>query len=112
MIARRHEIILIRILDPNELKLSFKQPIVLRDLEGGREMYIDPASTARTYQERFQKHADELSALAGRLGTSLMTLSTDQPLELALRQLLQTHNERSGRARIGSNSTATKGGVT
>jgi uncharacterized protein (DUF58 family) len=106
LIARRHEVLLIRILDPGELKLSIKQPVVLRDSEDSREMYVDPASASRIYRERFQKHADELSSLAGRLGISMTTIATNQPLELALWELLQTHNHRvhSGRVSHASSS--------
>ncbi len=75
---------LLRILDPNEVQFSLKQPVVLRELEGGREMYVDPASASKLYRERFDRHAGEMSALAGRLGGSLMTITTDRPLEASL----------------------------
>ena len=97
--ARRHEVILMRVIDPGETALAIKQPTVLRDMESGREMYIDPKTAADSYRAKFQSHADDLSALAGDLGMTLVTMRTDEPLELALWELLHTREKRFCRGR-------------
>ena len=78
--ARRHEVILIRLLDPAEVSLGIQKPTVVRDMESGREMYIDPKTAANAYQTKFQSHADDLKSLAGKLGMTLVTMRTDEPL--------------------------------
>ena len=93
--ARHHEIILVRILDPQELDFSLSQPTVLRDLESGQEMYLDPPTANRIYRERFTRHAEQLSASAAQLGCSSLTLSTRQPFELALADLIHGHEQRA-----------------
>jgi uncharacterized protein (DUF58 family) len=99
--ARRHEVMLIRIIDPAEVTLSMKQPAVIRDMESGREMYVDPKAASESYRLKFQKHAEQLVALAGQLGMMLVTMQSDEPLELALWELLHTREGifRHGRVR-------------
>ncbi|MDZ4851789.1 MAG: DUF58 domain-containing protein [Pirellulaceae bacterium] len=97
--ARRHEVILIRLLDPAEVSLGIQQPTVVRDMESGREMYIDPKTAANAYQTKFQSHADDLKSLTGKLGMTLVTMRTDEPLELALWELLHARERRTSRGR-------------
>ncbi len=111
LVARRHEVLLIRLLDPQEIDFTLKKPTVIRDLETGREMYIDPVTASRKYQEKFGEHAAKLNALVGRLGISAMTLSTQQPLELALWELLQVHDQRQRRGRATSAGQSSNRGV-
>ncbi len=98
--ARRHEVILIRVVDPAEVSLAIKQPTVLRDMESGREMYIDPKTAAESYRSKFQKHAAQLASLAGELGMMQVTIQTDEPLELALWELLHTRENLFSRGRV------------
>jgi len=98
--ARRHEIILVRVLDPGEITLAIKQPTTIRDMESGREMYIDPKTAAESYQKKFQKHANDFEAMAGKLGATLVTMPTDEPLELALWELLHSRERRISRGRV------------
>jgi uncharacterized protein (DUF58 family) len=108
--ARRHEVILIRVVDPAEVSLSIKQPTVVRDMESGREMYVDPATAAEAYRSKYQKHAEDLKALAGKLGMMQVTIQTDEPLELALWELLHTRETLFGRGRVISRSAGTATG--
>jgi len=108
--ARRHEVILIRVVDPAEVTLSMKQPAVIRDMESGREMYIDPKTAAHSYRLKFQQHAEELASLAGQLGMMQVTMRTDEPLELALWELLHTRENLLGRGRVRSASSQKIGG--
>ena len=111
--ARRHEVILIRVVDPAEVTLGLKQPTVIRDMENGREMYIDPKLAGEAYRAKFEKHADELASLAGQLGMMLVTMQSDEPLELALWELLHTREQLFSRGRVATRSvSAGKGGAT
>ncbi|MFO0921637.1 MAG: DUF58 domain-containing protein [Pirellulales bacterium] len=98
--ARHHEVMLLRVLDPTEIELDLKQPTMLRDLESGKEVYIDPMTAKQRYRERFDAHAAGLAKLAGQLGISLTSMTTDSPLELALFDLLsrQSQGKRSLRS--------------
>ena len=108
--ARRHEVILIRVVDPAEVTLAFKQPTVIRDMESGREMYIDPKTAAESYRMKFQKHSEQLATLAGKLGMMQVTMRTDQPLELALSELLHTRENLFSRGRVRRSPSGNVGG--
>lgn len=94
--ARRHEVVLMRVIDPGERSLALKQPSMLRDMESGREIYVDPQSANEKYQRRFAEHSLQLAKLAGELGIGWIELDTDQPLELALFAMLSQQQRKSG----------------
>jgi len=99
--ARRHDVMLIRVLDPSEAELALDKPTMLRDLETGREMFVDPATAKVIYQNRFKKHEQSLVELAGNLGIGWTSLLTKQPMDLALLELLN----RQQRPHSGSRSS-------
>lgn len=108
--ARRHEVILIRVVDPAEVSLGIKQPTVIRDMESGREMYVDPTTAAESYREKYQQHAEQLKALAGKLGMMQVTIQTDEPLELALWELLHHRENLFSRGRVSRSGGGISGG--
>jgi len=55
--SRGHDVVVLRVLDPAELTFSFTTPAMYRDLESGREVYIDPDSARSEYLKRFSSHA-------------------------------------------------------
>ncbi|MGN6546300.1 MAG: DUF58 domain-containing protein [Aureliella sp.] len=94
--GRGHEIVLIRVLDPRELHFELPHSTLLRDMETGKQIYVDPAAAKRTYDERFTKHQAELTDLCHRRGVRLETIATDQPLENALFDLVSRMAPRGG----------------
>ncbi len=86
--ARGHEVVLLRTLDPNEIDFQTKAPVMLRDIESGQERFVDPNAARSRYRERFAAHAESLQRIIEPLGVAMETLSTDQPLELALHAFL------------------------
>lgn len=86
--GRGHELLVIRVIDPTEVTLDFKQSTMLVDAETGREMYIDPESARREYQSRFRAHEARLIDICHRRAARLVTITTDQPPESALLELI------------------------
>lgn len=86
--GRGHEVVMIRVLDPREVHFELPHSTLLRDMETGKQIYVDPAAAKRTYEERFSRHQAELIDLCHRRGTRLETIVTDQPLENALFDLV------------------------
>jgi hypothetical protein len=64
------------------------------DLESGRELYVDPQSVRASYQERFAFHAKALARVCSGLGIDVYELKTDQSLDLALFDLLNSRMRR------------------
>jgi uncharacterized protein (DUF58 family) len=96
--ASGHEVMLFQVLDPAETTFEFGEPVVLEDVETGRELMLDPVTARAQYLERFQTHCESLEALCRKLGISYRRFNSDQPLELALFDFLR---ERMQRGRWG-----------
>ncbi len=102
--GRGHEVLVIRVLDPSEITLDFKQSTMLVDAESGREMYIDPEAARREYQSRFRAHEAQMIDICHRRSARLVTITTDEPPESALLELINR------RATIASELSAPKQG--
>ena len=111
--GRGHELLVIRVLDPSEITLDFKQSTMLVDAESGREMYIAPEAARRDYQSRFRAHESELIDICHRRSARLVTFTTDEPPESALLELINRRatvvsplnaSERIGRGQVRPSS--------
>jgi hypothetical protein len=92
--ARRHELMVMRVLDPMEVELSGNEPITLVDSESGKKIYVDPKRERESYQLRFKEHQRQLTEILGRNGIEFTTMLTNQPLEGALFELLHLQSKR------------------
>jgi hypothetical protein len=84
----------IRTLDPVEVSFQFPEESMFFDLESGRELYVDPVAARTGYLERFESHAKSLARVCSGLGIDVYQLTTDQPLDLALFDLLNSRMRR------------------
>ncbi|MCO6456431.1 MAG: DUF58 domain-containing protein [Pirellulaceae bacterium] len=94
--SRGHEVMLLRVLDPAEVDFPFQQASTFEDLETGRHLYVDPAVARAEYRRKFDEHDQQLRTLCSELGVDYAWMRTDQPLELALFELLSVQL-RTGR---------------
>jgi hypothetical protein len=98
------------VLDTSEVELSLSEPTMIRDMESGREIFVDPATAKLEYETRFKQHEQSLISLAGDLGIGWTSLKTNEPMDLALLELLnrQQRPNLGGRGR-GFTKAATGG---
>src|SRR5581483_3593384 len=68
--AAGHEVILFQVLDPNELAFDFHRAMLCRDVESGRDVYLDPETVRADYQRRFEEHSQAVEKICRRLGIS------------------------------------------
>lgn len=92
--ARGHDIVILRTLDPAEIDFEFEQATMFRDRESGREIYVDPKSAAADYRRRFDEHESAMREVCDHLGIGFFQIRTDQPLEIALFDLLQARAQQ------------------
>ncbi len=92
--ASGHELLIFQLLDPHELTFPYDQPARFRDLEAGRELFLEPSTARPEYQRRFAAHTESLKALCERLGAVYHQFTSDQPLETALLHFLKTREAR------------------
>ena len=88
--GRGHEVVMLRILDPRELDFTLDTATMLRDMETGKQIYVDPLAAKRDYDEKFANHRRALTDLCHRRGVRLTTLSTAQSLDSALFDLVSS----------------------
>ncbi|MFN5156327.1 MAG: DUF58 domain-containing protein, partial [Betaproteobacteria bacterium] len=100
-LARRHEVVAVRLWDPMERALPDVGLVTVEDAETGEQLFIDAADPA--FRERYALIAEqqeaELFAQLGRSGADVIELATDDDL---LQSLLRRSDLRRLRARRGS----------
>jgi uncharacterized protein (DUF58 family) len=107
--SRKHEVVVLRVLDPAEIEFDFDKPSMFHDLESERELYVDPQSARSSYLKRFRAHAAEVERTCTVLGIELQTVPTNEPLELMLFDLLRSRMRKSSHG--GRRSPAGRGGA-
>ena len=91
---RGHDIMIFQVLDPEELRPSMKDSVLLEDMESGRAMEVSPQYMAGNYRERLEGHLSALKQAAASVGADQMLVDTSQPLDRALNQYLHFRQRR------------------
>jgi uncharacterized protein (DUF58 family) len=86
---RKHEVLVFHILDPNERELAFKNPVVLKDLETGAEMTVDPRVVRDQYQKEFDKFFARFEQGCREAAIDYHRITTDTPFDRALFSFLE-----------------------
>ena len=76
----RHEVIVLRVLDPDEVDFPFKTWSQFRGLEGEKPQRCEPAVMRRIYQQNFQNHAQQLQERCQAAKAEFATFMTGVPL--------------------------------
>lgn len=86
LLARRHEVIAVRLHDPRETKLPDAGPMVLQDAETGEQLYVDTGD--RAFRARFEaagrRREEGIQTAFRRAGVDALPLSTDDDLVRAI----------------------------
>ena len=85
-LATRHEVIAIRLLDPQEVEIPNAGLVVVQDAETGQQLTVDTSDPKfrRRFADAAQERETQLAASAKRSGVELFVLSTDDDLTRAL----------------------------
>lgn len=92
--SRGHDILVLRILDPAEVDYPFEEANMVRDLETGRGIYVEPAQVRQTYRENFRQHQSRIQDACRKLGVEYTEMLTDSPLESALFDVVRNQMQR------------------
>ena len=97
LLARRHEVVAVRLFDPLELDLPDFGLVVMQDAETGEQMLVDTAD--KGFRKRFAAAAaareEALRAALGEAGVDCLELGTDDPLDEALLHFTRLRKRRS-----------------
>ncbi|HVP08795.1 MAG TPA: DUF58 domain-containing protein [Burkholderiales bacterium] len=111
-LARRHEVVAVRLYDPLERELPDLGMILLQDAETGEQLFVDTHD--RAFRRRFASVAErrerELRAALARAGVDCLELATDGDLVDAVLRFADLRKRRS-RLASGGLPAAVRGGV-
>lgn len=88
LVARRHEVLVVRALDPDERDFPYEGPCVMEGLEGGEPLFIDAREAAPAYRAAFARQADAYASSLRRAGLPYAVAETGGHWEAALGRLL------------------------
>jgi uncharacterized protein (DUF58 family) len=99
MLARKHEVIAVRLEDPRERELPDIGMVVMNDAETGESVHVDThdAKFRRRFEAVVQKREVELRAAFSRSAVDVLTLSTEEDLVRAVLRFAVLRKERRGR---------------
>ncbi len=92
--ASGHELMVFQLLDPAETSFAYDQPVVFKDVESDRELFIDPRAAKDAYLKKLTAHNEAVQSVCHKLCVGYRRLSTDQPMELALYDFLRERMQR------------------
>jgi uncharacterized protein (DUF58 family) len=93
---RKHEVLFLQVLAPEEIDFPFRKPLKLRGLEqADRTVRIDPATLRSVYLNAFRAHCQNLATSLRAMKADYFQVSTATPPERALFDYLA---QRAGRA--------------
>jgi uncharacterized protein (DUF58 family) len=97
LLARRHEVIAVRLYDPMEIALPELGVMMLEDAETGEQLLIDTQDRGfrRRFAEQAQRREDALRAALADAGVDCLELATDDDLHLALLRFIDLRKRRS-----------------
>jgi uncharacterized protein (DUF58 family) len=96
LLATRHEVVAVRLIDPREVTLPDVGPVIVEDAETGEQLYLDThdPGVRRRFAEGAARRDAELAAAFGRTGVDAMTLSTDDDLVAAIVRVAEARRRR------------------
>jgi len=90
-----NEVILFHMLDPQEIKPKFREPVLLYDLEDtANSLEVSPEYAKREYREKIDSHIEALRSKARGAGMDYFLMDTGRPLDEGLREYLQVRKGR------------------
>jgi uncharacterized protein (DUF58 family) len=85
---RKHQGIVLHLLDRAEIDLPYEKQITLEDLETGEKLQITPGDLREQYQQQVQSYLSEVRRACTSGDSEYHAILTDQPYDKALVQLL------------------------
>jgi hypothetical protein len=90
-----NEVILFHMLDPQEIKPKFREPVLLYDLEETtNSLEVSPEYARREYRQKIDQHIEALRSKARGAGLDYFLMDTGRPLDEGLREYLQVRKGR------------------
>lgn len=97
LLARRHDVVAIQVVDPRESELPAVGMVYVEDCETGEQIFVD--TDDEVFRERLRSAAaarqESLLAAARKAGTQIHTVATDDDLVRALARISELRRRRA-----------------
>jgi len=93
---RRHDVIVLQVLDPAELMFNFHGPTRFEGLEGTGKLAVDPASIRRRYLEEVDRFTETVRRSCRQMHVDYEVFNTADSLDLVLSTYLANRCARVG----------------
>jgi len=92
---RGNEVILFHVLDPQEVKPKFREPVLLVDMEDAHAaLEVSPEYARNEYRKKIDSHIEGLQSAARSAGLDYFLMNTERPLDEGLREYLAVRKGR------------------
>jgi len=83
---RGNDLVLFHVLDPEEIRPKLKEPVLLVDMETKDAVEVSPEYAKEEYSNKIDAHIDALKKKAAAANIDYCLLSTNRPLDDAMRE--------------------------
>jgi uncharacterized protein (DUF58 family) len=91
---RKHDVIILHVLDPAEIDFPFQQVTMFKGLEALGDVITEPRSLQAAYQREVQAFLKQVRAGSRTHQIDYVTIRTDQPLDSVLTAFLSARKKR------------------
>ena len=91
---RGNEVVLFHVLDPQEMRPDFREPLLLIDMETKGSLEVSPEYVRTEYRSKIDAHIEEMRTAARRAGMDYFLMDTARPLDAGLREYLSVRQGR------------------
>ena len=100
MLARKHDLVVLQLLDSREREFPPLGIIPLLDQESGRTVWVNTSAEAfrARYRATYEQNRDQIGQICRRHRTEYLSIATDADFVPQLVKLFRQRNQRGGRA--------------
>jgi uncharacterized protein (DUF58 family) len=85
---RKHQVMVLHLLDRNEIDLPYDRQITMKDLETGEELQIDPNDLRETYKAQVEAYLAGIRSVCNGGAAEYHPMFVDEPYDKALVRLI------------------------
>lgn len=92
--SRRHDVVVMHVMDPAEIDFDFHQPTLFKGLEAAGDLLVEPARLRAAYQTEVNAFLKQVATGCRAQGADYLLLRTDQPMDAVLARWLAMRQQR------------------
>ncbi len=94
---RKHDVVCLQMLDPQEIQFNFKDVTMFKGLEEAGDLLAEPDGLRKGYLDAMQRHKEQIARSCRRVDADFHTFDTGESLEVPLGVFLASRDGRMRR---------------